>query len=86
MSAAKKPRLLPLGDVAERLSVSRATVYRMAQDGRLPVLQLGGRGTSLRVSEDALEEFLCPVAPTRDASPGPTVHSAAGGPGRRESA
>ena len=52
------PRLLPLRDVAERLSVSRASVYRMVRDGRLPCLQLGGRGAPLRVNEAALEEWL----------------------------
>jgi len=58
MSTAEKPRLLPLRDVAERLSVSRASVYRMVRDGRLPCLQLGGRGAPLRVDEAKLEEWL----------------------------
>ena len=58
MSTTEKPRLLPLRDVAERLSVSRATIYRMTRDGRLPCLQLGGRGAPLRVDEAELDEWL----------------------------
>ena len=57
-TAESPPRLLPLRDVAERLSVSRPTVYRMVRDGRLPCLQLGGRGAPFRVDEAELEEWL----------------------------
>jgi excisionase family DNA binding protein len=51
-------RLLTLAEVARRLTVSRATAYRMVYDGRLPAVRLGGRGAALRVDEAELERWL----------------------------
>ena len=51
-------QLLSLYDVAARLNVSRATVYRMVQDGRLPTLQLGGPRAPFRVDEREFEQWL----------------------------
>jgi excisionase family DNA binding protein len=57
-TAETSTRLLTLAEVARRLSVSRATVYRMVYDGRLPAVRLGGRGAPLRVDEAELERWL----------------------------
>src|SRR5918999_424680 len=57
-TAETRTRLLTVEEVAERLNVSRATVYRMVYDGRLPTLQLGGRGSALRVDAAELDRWL----------------------------
>ncbi len=57
-TAATWTRLLTIEEAAKRLNVSRATAYRMVYDGRLPTLQLGGRGSALRVDEAELEQWL----------------------------
>lgn len=59
MSTTATPaRLLRLDEVGERLNVSRATVYRMVADGRLPAVRLGGPGAPLRVDEAEFEAWL----------------------------
>ena len=58
MSTVATPKLLTLDEVAERLSVHRATAYRMVRDGRLPAVQLGRRGNALRVDERELDAWL----------------------------
>jgi excisionase family DNA binding protein len=50
--------LLTIGQVAERLAVSRATAYRLIAAGELPALRLGGPGHSLRVAEPELQAWL----------------------------
>jgi excisionase family DNA binding protein len=50
--------LLRIPEVAERLHVSRASVYRWIEEGRLPAVQLGGRGSPLRILEGELEAWL----------------------------
>ena len=57
-TAATRTRLLTIEEAAKRLNVSRATAYRMVYDGRLPTLQLGGRGSALRLDERDLESWL----------------------------
>jgi excisionase family DNA binding protein len=57
-TAETRTRLLTIEEAAKRLNVSRATAYRMVYDGRLPTLQLGGRGSALRVDEAELERWL----------------------------
>ena len=52
---------LDLPDLAERLGVSRSSIYRWANDGRLPTIRLGRR---LLVPRAVVEELL---APHRDA-------------------
>ena len=47
-----QPRFLTIREVAERLRVCRATVYRMVDDGRLPAVRVSS-GT-IRVSESLL--------------------------------
>jgi len=51
-------RLLRPTDVARRLDVHRNTVYRLIESGQLPALQLGGRGYTVRVDENELEQWL----------------------------
>jgi excisionase family DNA binding protein len=68
MTTAKtRARLLTVEETAKRLNVSRATAYRMVYDGRLPTLQLGGRGSALRVDEVELERWLYGLAASRAA-------------------
>jgi excisionase family DNA binding protein len=43
------------GEVAERLKVSRATVYALCADGRLGHVRVG---LSIRISEDQVERCL----------------------------
>jgi len=50
-------RILTIPEVAERLRLSRDTVYRKVAGGQLPALQLG-QGGPLRVSERALTGWL----------------------------
>lgn len=58
MHATRSPELLRIPEAAERLNVSRASVYRWIEEGRLPAVQLGGRGSPLRVPTGELEEWL----------------------------
>jgi excisionase family DNA binding protein len=57
-------RLLAPAEVAERLGVSRGTVYRCINAGELPAVRLGHGGT-LRVSDSTLETWLEPTAARR---------------------
>jgi excisionase family DNA binding protein len=56
--------LLRVGDVAARLSLRRATVYRLIRDGVLPAVHVG---RVVRVPEPALEAFIA-AGGTRHAS------------------
>lgn len=58
MPATQTPKLLRVSEAAEQLNVSRASVYRWIAEGRIPAVQLGGRGAPLRVDRHALEEWL----------------------------
>ena len=50
--------MLSVKQVAQRLSVSEASVYRLVETGRLHAHRIGvGRGT-IRVSEEQLEQYL----------------------------
>ncbi len=48
-------RLYSLKEVAEVLSLSYATVYRMVNDGTLPSTKVGG---SIRVTQECLRKFI----------------------------
>jgi excisionase family DNA binding protein len=50
-STAETSRLLTIPETAERLRVSRVTVYRQIRSGDLPALKVGGQ---LRVDQDEL--------------------------------
>jgi excisionase family DNA binding protein len=54
--------LLSVGEVAERLGVHRATVYRYVHGGELPALRLGEDGP-YRIRSDVLDQWLVPVNP-----------------------
>lgn len=56
-------RLLMMGDAAKELNVSRATVYRLIKEGRLPTVEL--RAGTLRIPSQAITDF---VNQTRKAS------------------
>ena len=58
MHATRSPELLRIPEAAERLNVSRASVYRWIDEGRLPAVQLGGRGAPLRVPAAELERWI----------------------------
>jgi excisionase family DNA binding protein len=50
--------LLTAREVAERLRVTERTARNWCSDGLLPAMQLGGRGTHLRIPAGALEAWL----------------------------
>lgn len=58
MDATRSPELLRIPEAAEKLNVSRASVYRWIEEGRLPAVQLGGRGAPLRIPEAELGQWL----------------------------
>jgi excisionase family DNA binding protein len=51
-------RLLTLDAVAERLGYSRRTVERKVAAGEIPSLQLGGKGSAIRIDALELSEWL----------------------------
>lgn len=58
MATIETPRLLTPTEVAERLRVGRATVYRLIQAGEIPAVRLNARQGPLRVAEDELGDWL----------------------------
>ncbi len=58
MHATRSRELLRIDEAAERLNVSRASVYRWINQGRLPAVQLGGPGAPVRVPADELDAWL----------------------------
>lgn len=71
---------LSVAEAASLLNLSEQTIYRRVWDGSLPALRLSENG-AIRIPRAALR----PGEEKVGASPGPPVHSAAGGPGRRGS-
>jgi excisionase family DNA binding protein len=55
---AGRERMLRVGDVAERLDCSDATVRRLVANGELRAGQFGGKHTSIRIAESVLEDWL----------------------------
>jgi excisionase family DNA binding protein len=55
LGAAETSRLLTIMETAERLRVSRVTVYRHIRSGELPALRVGGQ---LRVDQTELGNWL----------------------------
>jgi len=55
LSTTETSRLLTIPETADRLRVSRVTVYRLISSGQLPALKVGG---ALRVDENELREWL----------------------------
>src|SRR4051794_2901927 len=65
--------LLTIKQAAERLNVSEATVYDLCAKRKLPHVRIGtGRGT-IRIDEQALEEFIkaATVPPAEPTAPPP---------------
>jgi excisionase family DNA binding protein len=58
LASADTRRLLTVKEVASRLCLHPMTVRRMIAEGRLPAIQLGGPGTSVRIAEAELEAWL----------------------------
>ncbi|QBQ97910.1 helix-turn-helix transcriptional regulator [Paraburkholderia pallida] len=54
--ASTLPKLHRINDVAAALGVSRNTVYRFAQEGKLVRIQLGGN--SSRITDDSVQAFV----------------------------
>jgi excisionase family DNA binding protein len=52
------PKLIGVGAVAERLNVSRPTVYRLISAGVIPAFRIGESRGALRVDEAELTEWL----------------------------
>ncbi len=59
---------LSLPEVALRLGVSTPTIRRKVAEGELPAVRLGGPGSSLRVSREALEVWLAANATAPEAA------------------
>jgi excisionase family DNA binding protein len=51
-------RLLTVQEVAQRLRLSRGTIYKHVRTGVIPAVRLGDAGASLRIPEDELEQAL----------------------------
>ena len=49
-------RLYRVAEVMERLSVSKATVYRLVRDGKLTLVKIGKRGS--RITGASVDAFL----------------------------
>ena len=58
MSTLEYTRLLMISETAERLKVSTVTVRRLIRRGELPAVQLGGKGSAVRVAEAELNHWL----------------------------
>jgi len=58
MHATASPELLRISEAAERLNVSRASLYRWVMEGRIPAVRLGGPGSPLRIPADELGSWL----------------------------
>ena len=58
MPTATNGQLLTLEEVAEYLRVSKATVRRWTNSGRLPCYRLGGNGGRRLFSSEQLQAFL----------------------------
>jgi excisionase family DNA binding protein len=58
MNTLEHQRLLTISETAERLKVSTVTVRRLIRRGELPAVQLGGKGSAVRVAEAELDNWL----------------------------
>ena len=55
MNTEKSPQMLSIPMVSERTSLSRSTLYREIDSGRLKVVKIG---KSVRITEQALTEYI----------------------------
>jgi len=67
MTIAAHPRLLTISETARRLRVSDVTVRRLIRRGELSAVQLGGKGSAVRIPVDELDAWLYGDGP-RDAA------------------
>jgi len=51
-------RLLKAKEVAERLAISRSTVYTWFWEGKLKGVQIGGHGRTIRIPESEIERIM----------------------------
>jgi excisionase family DNA binding protein len=58
MNTIEHQRLLTISQTADRLNVSTVTVRRLVRRGDLPAVQLGGKGSAVRVAEAELNHWL----------------------------
>ena len=58
MNTLAHQRLLKISETAARLNVSKVTVRRLIRRGELPAVQLGGKGSAVRVAEAELDDWL----------------------------
>jgi len=58
MTTTDQRRLLTIREVMARLDQSEAAVRRHIRAGRIPAVQLGGKGSAIRVDERDLERFV----------------------------
>ena len=63
--------LMTVQEVAETLRVSPMTVRRYIQSGKLAAVRVG-RG--VRVEQEAVEQFVTPIVPSRNGSEAPDRH------------
>lgn len=52
---AKEPRIMTTGEIAKYLRVSRATVYRLVKQGKIPVSRISKH---LRFRKDIIDRWL----------------------------
>ena len=57
-SVAESHRWLTVRETAERLRVSEETIRRSIARGKLPAVQLAGKGSTIRIAEHELEGWL----------------------------
>lgn len=53
-----QPELLKVREVADLFRVHEATVYRLVEKGRLSVVRVGIGRKGIRITQDAVEQFL----------------------------
>jgi excisionase family DNA binding protein len=58
MQEARESNLLTVAEVAQRLNVSKPTVYRRIWEGQIPALRIGEQIGPLRVPADELDEWI----------------------------
>ena len=58
MTTTDQRRLLTIREVMRRLDQSEAAVRRHIRAGRLPAVQLGGKGSAIRINDRDLDEWL----------------------------
>lgn len=58
MIADAKPKFRTVPAVAEMLSCSERTIYRLIVDGQLAAIKIGANGREYRISDQSLTDFI----------------------------